>query len=47
MSRKYKVKIDERVCKDQYFSVIHLGLTVIDIKETSYIIKRKKMIVIF
>ena len=49
MSCKYKVKIDETVCikKKDISSMTHLELIVIDIRETCYITKRKKMVIIF
>ena len=49
MSCKYKVKIDETVCikKKDISSMTHLELIMIDIRETCYTTKRKKMVIIF
>lgn len=49
MSYKYRVKTEKIVCieKKNISSVTHLGLIAKDIRETCYVTKRKKIIIIF
>ena len=49
MSHKHKVKIDETVCikKMDISSMMHLELTVTDIRKTHYITKRKRWSLFF
>lgn len=49
MSYKYTVKTEKIVCREKknISSVRHLGLIAKDIRETCYVTKRKKIIIIF